>query len=129
MLINITYNPLKQFQKDFLEQLETNIDNSTCETANIIRMGDYNLDYLTPLEWENLETVVLPYGFSVASLNSPMRVCKTTKTHLDNIIAENILDGNCSVFENPFETDHFGSVVFTNIFVENRSAQSCKNSI
>ena len=48
MLINVTYNPMKQFQNDFLEQLETNIDNSTCETANITMMGGYNLDYLTP---------------------------------------------------------------------------------
>ena len=81
MLNNVTYNPMKQFQNDFLEQLETNIDNSTCETANITMMGDYNLDYLTPLERENLETVLLPYGFSVASPNLPTRVCKTTKTH------------------------------------------------
>ena len=49
MLINVTYNPMKQYQNDFLEKLETNIDNSTCETANITMMGDYNLDYLTPL--------------------------------------------------------------------------------
>ena len=42
MLINVTYNPMKQFQNDSLEQLETNIDNSTCETANITMMGDYN---------------------------------------------------------------------------------------
>ena len=50
MLINVAYNPLKQFQKDFLEQLETNIDNSTCETANITMIGGYNLDNLTPLD-------------------------------------------------------------------------------
>ena len=118
MLINVTYNPMKQFQNDFLEQLETNIDNSTCETANITMMGDYNLDYLTPLERENLETVILPYGFSVASPNLPTRVCKTTKTHIDYIIAENILDGKCFVFNSPFKTDHFGSVVFTNVFAE-----------
>ena len=118
MLINVTYNPMKQFQNDFLEQLERNIDNSTCETAKITMMGNYNLDYLTPLERENLETVILPYGFSVASLNLPTRVCKTIKTHIDYIIAENILDGNCFVFNSPFKTDHFGSVVFTNVFAE-----------
>ena len=117
MLINVTYNPLKQFQNDFLEQLETNIDNSTCETANITMMGDYNLDYLIPLEKENLETVILPYGFSVASRNLPTRVCKTTKTHIDYIKAENILDGKCFMF-NAFKRDHFGSVVFTNVFAE-----------
>ena len=29
-------------------------------------MGDYNLDFFTSLEREKLETVILPYGFSVA---------------------------------------------------------------
>ena len=110
MLINKTYNPMKQFQNDFLEQLETNIDNSTCETANITMMGEYNLDYLTP--------VIIPYGFSVASPNLPTRVCKTTKTHIDYIIAENISDGKCFVFNSPFKAHHFGSVVFTNVFAE-----------
>ena len=61
MLINVTYNPLKQFQDDFLEQVETIKDNFTCKTANITMMGDYNSDYLTPLERENLKTVILPY--------------------------------------------------------------------
>ena len=95
MLVNVTFNSLKQYQNDFLEQLETNIDNSTCESANITMMGNYNFDYLTPLERENLETIILPYGFSGASPNLPTRVCKTTKTHIDYIIAENILDGKC----------------------------------
>ena len=83
-------------------------------------IGDYNLDYLTPLERENLETVILPYGFSVASPNLPTRVCKTTKRHIDYIRPENILDGKCFVFNSLFETDHFGSVIFTNVFAENQ---------
>ena len=116
MLINVTYNSMKQFQNDFLEHLETNIDNSTCETANITVMDDYNLDYLTPHERENLETVILPYGFSVARPNLPTCVFKTTKTHIDYILAENILDGKCPVFNSPFKTDQFGSVVFTRVF-------------
>ena len=81
----IIINPLKQFQNDILEQLETNIDNSTCETANITMMGGYNLDYLTTLERENLETVILPYEFSVSNPNLPKRICKTTKTHIGYI--------------------------------------------
>ena len=55
-------------------------------------MGDYNLDYLTPLEKENLDTVVLPYGFIVASPCLPTRVCKSTKIHIEYILAENIHD-------------------------------------
>ena len=64
----------------FFEQLETNINNSTCETANITMICDYNLDYLTPLERENLETVKLPYGFSVASPNF-LRVSVKVQKH------------------------------------------------
>ena len=128
MLVTVTCNPLKQFQNDVFEQLETNIDNSTCETANITMMGDYNLNYLTPLERENLETVILPYAFSVASPNLPTRVCKTTETHIDYIIAETVLYVKCIVFNSSFKTNHFGSVVFTNGSLKNKSAQSCKSS-
>ena len=70
-------------------------------------MGDYNLHYLTPLEKGNLETVVLPYGFTVASPCFPTRVCKSTKTHIDYILAENIDDEKNFVFDTPFKTDHF----------------------
>ena len=76
-------------------------------------MGDYNLDYLTPLEKENLDTVM--YGFTVASPYLPTRVCKSTKTHIDYILAENIDDEKSFVFETPFKTDHFCFVLFTEV--------------
>ena len=41
---------------------------------------------------QNLDTVVLPYGFTVASPWLPTRVCKSTKTHIDYILPENIDD-------------------------------------
>ena len=45
----------------------TNFDNASCESfMGITLMGDYNLDYLTLLE-KNLDTVVLPNGFTVDS--------------------------------------------------------------
>ena len=44
-------------------------------------MGDYTLDYLTPLEKENTDTVELPYGFTIDSPCLPTRVSKSTKTH------------------------------------------------
>ena len=114
-LLNITYNPLKKYQIDFLEQLMTNLDNASCESVEITLMGDYNLDYLTPLEKENLDTVVLHYGFTVASPYLPTRVCKSAKTHIDYILAENIDDEKSFVFETPFKTDHFCSVLFTEV--------------
>ena len=86
MLLNITYSPLKKYQIDFLEQLMTNLDNASCESMEKTLMGDYNLDYLTPLEKENLDTVVLPYGFRVASPYLPTRVNKTTKTQKPTLI-------------------------------------------
>ena len=68
ILLSITYNPLKKYQIDFLEQVMTNLDNASCESfMGTTLMVYYNLDYLTPLEKENLDTVVLPYGFEVAS--------------------------------------------------------------
>ena len=115
MLLNIIYKPLKKYQINFLEQLMTNLDNAACESMEITLMGDYNLDNLTPLEKENLDTVVLPYGFTVASPYLPTRVCKSTQTHIDYILAENIDDEKSFVFETPFKTDHFCSVLFTEV--------------
>ena len=60
MLITVTCNPLKQFQNDVFEQLETNIDNSTCETANITMMGDYNLNSYNLNYNRNLPGAVFP---------------------------------------------------------------------
>ena len=93
ILLNNTYNPLKKYQIDFLKQVMTNLDNASCESfMGTTLMVDYNLDYLTPLEIENLETVVLPYRFEVASPSLPTRVCRSTKTHIDYLLAENIDD-------------------------------------
>ena len=116
ILLNITYNPLKKYQNDFLEQLMTNLDNASCESfMGITLMGDYNLNYFTPLEKENLDTVVLPYGFTVASPCLATRMCKSTKTHIDKILAENIDDGKSFVFDTPFKTDHFCTVLFAEV--------------
>ena len=76
-------------------------------------MGDFNLDYLTFLEKENQDTVVLPYGIAVASLFSPTRVSKSTNTNIDYKLAENIDDEKSFLFVTPFKTDHFCSVLFT----------------
>ena len=51
-------------------------------------MGDYNLKYLTPVEIENLDTVLLLYSFTVASPSLPTRVCKSTKTQFDYTLPE-----------------------------------------
>ena len=85
-------------------------------------MGDYILDYLTPLEEENLDTVVVSYEFILASPCLPTRVCKSTKTHIDNVLAENIDDEKSFVDDNPFKTDHFCSVFFTEVSACNKNA-------
>ena len=51
VLLNITYNLLKKYQFDFVEQLTTNLDNASCESfMDLTLLGDYILDYLTPVE-------------------------------------------------------------------------------
>ena len=73
------------------------------------------ITYLTPLEKENLDTVVLPYGFTVASPCLSTRVCKSTKTHIDYTLAENIDDEKSVVLEVPFKTDLLCSILFTEV--------------
>ena len=80
ILLIIIYNRLRKYQIDFLEQLMTNLDTACCESfMGITLMGDYNLDYLSPIEKKNLDTTALTYGFTVASPCLPTRVCKSTK--------------------------------------------------
>ena len=55
-------------------------------------MVDYRLDFFTTLEREIQETVILPYGFSVAGPALPTRICETTKTHVDFVLIESIPD-------------------------------------
>ena len=99
ILLNITYNPLNKYQIDFLEQVMTNLNNASCESF----MGI------------TLDTVVLLSAFTVASSCLPPRVCKSTKTHIDYILAENMDDEKSFVFGTPFKTDHFCSVLFTEV--------------
>ena len=81
MTLNVTYDPMKTNQNDFLEHLLNNIDNANCQSLRITMMGDYNLDFFTALELENLETVILPYRFPVAGPTLPTCFCETMKTH------------------------------------------------
>ena len=83
-------------------------------------MDDYNLDYHTPLEKENMDTVVSPYGITVASPCLPTRVCKSTKP-IDYILAENVDDEKSFVFDTPFKTDLFCSVLFTDVSAGNQT--------
>ena len=56
---------------------------------------------IIPLK-ENMNSVVLPNGFTIASPNLPTRVCKTTRTHIDNVSTENDAEDRGYVFESPF---------------------------
>ena len=83
ILSNVTYNPLKKHQIYFFEQLMTNLGNASCESfMGITLVGDYILDFQAERGKENLDTVVLPYGFTVASPCLPTRVCKSKKITL-----------------------------------------------
>ena len=121
MLLKVTYNPLKAHQTDFLERLLSNNDNAICETVPISMMSDYNMNFSQTLEWDNLETVFIHYGFSVAGPTLPKRICKTTKMHIDYNLTVNIPHKKSFVFGSLSKTDHFGCVVFTDITVEKPS--------
>ena len=107
---------MNHYHVEFLEQIMTNIDNLVSESImGTTLMGDYYLHYLTPLEKENLVRVLLPYWFAVASAWLPTLVCKSTETHIDYLLAENFDDEKSFVFNTPFKTDHFCSVLFTEV--------------
>ena len=64
-LINVSYNPSKDLHHAVLEDLALSIDHAVVENKPLCIMGDFNNDYLTPREQQNLDTVLLPCGLTV----------------------------------------------------------------
>ena len=82
MLNNISYNPKKSIQAQFLENLALNIDNLIWIASSITIVGDHNINYLNNNEKQNIFTVTVPYGLSIASPEEKTRVCKSTSNKL-----------------------------------------------
>ena len=72
-------------------------------------MGDFNIDYLTPREQQNLDTVILPYGLTVTNTKEPTRVKCQSRSFIDYIIL-----------------DHFDVDSYTS-FVSNTPQRTSKN--
>ena len=67
-------------------------------------MGGYDLEYLAPLEKKSVSS-----SFSMFT----NRVCKSTKTQIDYVVAEILMIK--TVFLYSIKTDHFCSVLFTEV--------------
>ena len=74
-------------------------------------MGDYNIDYLNQPEQNHLDSVLNHFALNVCCPTIPTRVGKTSETHIDYLIMENVQ--NSFVFDIPFKTDHFASILFS----------------
>ena len=86
--ITISYNPRKSLYHLFLEQPSSSIDFAVTGDKPITVMGDYNNDYMNTRERQDLETVVLPYGFMINNTNQPTRVRGISKSVNDYIITQ-----------------------------------------
>ena len=85
-------------------------------------MGDYNIDYLSTRERQDLGTVILPYGFKINNTDEPTRVRGNSKSLIDYITdhfqAETF---RAHVSDTPLRTgnkkqiDHFATSLITNI--------------
>ena len=104
MLINLSYNPHKKYSKEFLGDLDINLDQSFSQSSSIILMGDYNIDYLDNQERGNLENVIAPYGLLVSSPESPTRITERSQSHIDYIIHEQVTNCNSFVFDTRKQT-------------------------
>ena len=101
----------------------TNFDNASEAFMGITLMDDYKMDYLTPLEKNSgHSSITLWIYISLSMFTNP--VCKSTKTHIDYILAKNI-DDEKIFFATPFKADHFCSGLFTEI---STGKQKCKES-
>ena len=110
VLLNVSYNPQKSLSGLFLENLSKSIEVAMLKTSNIVLMGDYNIDYLNQPEQNHHDSVLNHFALNVCCLAIPKRVGKTSETHIDYIIKEKVQ--NSFVFDVPFKTDHFASILF-----------------
>ena len=103
------------------------IDHAVVENVPLFIMGDFNIDYLTPREQQNLVTVILPYGLTVIKTKEPTRVKGQSRSLIDYIILDHFdVDYYTSfVSDTPLRTtknepiDHLATSVVSNI--ENKS--------
>ena len=74
-------------------------------------MGDYNIGYLNQLEQNHLDLVLNHFALKVCCPTIPKTIVKTSETHIDYIVTENVQ--NSFVFDLPFKTDHFASILLS----------------
>ena len=70
-LINISCNPNKSNTNMFLEEIALEIYHAFTENKSVIIMGEFNINYLHPLEKAKLDTILTPYDLNV--LNTVMQ--------------------------------------------------------
>ena len=110
VLLNVSYNPQKALSGLFFENLSKSIEVAMLKTTNIVLMGDYNIDYLNQPEQNHLDSVLNHFALNVCCPMIPTRVGKTSETHIDYIIKENVQKS--FFLDIPFKTDHFASIRF-----------------
>ena len=114
ILINISYNPNKQFCSQFLDELALCIDKASTENKSICLIGDYNINYLNNKEKQKLDTIILPYDLHLMNSRTATRHQNGSCSLLDYIITDNGLRGKYYyVFDSPIISDHLAQILFT----------------
>ena len=89
ILINISYNPNKQFCSQFLDELVLCIDKASTENKSVCLIGDYNINYLNNKEKQKLDTIILPYDLHLMNSRTGTRHQNGSCRLLDYIITDN----------------------------------------
>ena len=118
-LIHICYNPSKSTTSDFLDELALSIDSAIVKTSNIVLMGDYNINYFNKNEKESLNSICIPYDLTICNTSEATRQNCQSKTLIDYIISDVVYNKHF-IFEAPFKTDHYASVMITKSAVSNK---------
>ena len=73
MLINLTYNPSKNRQEKFLDELSYNLDYSFRQCNTVHALVDINFNFLHE-SVKKIESIITPFGLEFFDVHDPTRL-------------------------------------------------------
>ena len=126
-LLNVAYNSNRNNKTDFLDDLAKNIDHAQSFNANLILLGDYNLNYLNKDDKLSLDTIFIPYNLDVTNILTPTH-SKALFAYIITELSKNDLTINSIVLTPSIKIGHQPTAFITELKLNN-NVRSIKRKI